>query len=113
MTTVRTHVAGRRGGRRDGAAAPGRALRLLRGLSGALAAGLVVLAVVLGVAVWLSGPDTVPGPGAGVVTGHGVGAAIAVGLQWVADRSRGGRAAVAAQAVLAVVVAVLWVYWWH
>lgn len=114
MSAVRAHVAaGGRGGRRDGAAAPGWALRLLRGLSGALAAGLVVLAVVLGVAEWLSGPDSVPGPGIGGVVRHGVGAAVAVALQWVADRSRGGRAAVAALAVLGVVVAVLWSYWWR
>ncbi len=114
MTTVGTRAAGRRGARREGSAAePGRVLRLLRGLSGALAAGLVVLAVFLGVVKGFSGPETVPGPTVGALVGHGVGAAVAVVLQWVADRSRGGRAAVAALAVLAVVVAVLWTFWWH
>ncbi|MQA15453.1 MAG: hypothetical protein GEV09_15160 [Pseudonocardiaceae bacterium] len=92
---------------------PGRALRLLRGLSGALTAGLVAVALALGAAEWLSGPDTVPGPGAGMVIGHGVSAAAAVVLQWVADRSRGGRAFLATVAVLAVVGVVLWTWWWR
>lgn len=90
----------------------GLAMRLLRGLSGSLAAGLVVLAVLLGVVHWLSGPDTVPGPGVGALVGHWVGAIVAVALQWFADRRRGVKSGVAALAVLAVVVAVLWTWWW-
>lgn len=93
-------------------APPGPATRLLRGLSGALAAGLVVLAVLLGVAQWLSGPDTVPGPGIGALVGHWVGAVVAVVLQWVADHRRGAGAVGAAVAVIAVVVTVLWIWWW-
>jgi hypothetical protein len=116
MSTARPAVTAhrRRAARRDGPASgpPGRALRLLRGLSGALAAGLVLLAVLLGVAHWFSGPDTVPGPGIGALVGHTAGAAVAVVLQWVADRGGGVRAAVAALAALAVVVAVLSIWWW-
>ncbi|MPZ67563.1 MAG: hypothetical protein GEU83_19395 [Pseudonocardiaceae bacterium] len=99
---------------RDGAAPapPGLAIRLLRGLSGALAAGLVVLAVLLGIAQWLSGPDTVPGPGIGALVGHYVGAAVVVVLQWVADRRRGAGAVGAALAVIAIVGTVLWIWWW-
>lgn len=92
-------------------APPGLAIRLLRGLSGALAAGLVVLAVLLGVAQWLS-PDTVPGPGIGALVGHWVGAVVAVAMQWFADRRRGAQAAIAALAVLAVVATVLFTWWW-
>lgn len=107
-------MTGRHVAQQDGAAPapPGLAIRLLRGLSGALAAGLVMLAVLLGVAEWLSGPDTVPGPSIGALVGHWVGAAVAVALQWFADRRRGARAVVAALAVLAVVVAVLFTWWW-
>lgn len=116
MTTARPAVTThrRRAPRRGGPASepPGRALRLLRGLSGALAAGLVLLAVLLGVAEWFSGPDTVPGPGVGVLVGHCAGAAVAVVLQWVADRRGGVRAVLAAIAVIAVVVAVLSNWWW-
>lgn len=116
MSTARPSVAARRRHAtwhdETSPVSPGRAIRLLRGLSGALAAGLVVLAVLLGVAQWLSGPDTVPGPGIGALVGHWVGAIVAVVLQWVADRRRGVGAVVAALAVLAVVVAVLWTWWW-
>ncbi|MDQ3154463.1 MAG: hypothetical protein M3R63_22995 [Actinomycetota bacterium] len=87
--------------------------RLLRGLSGALAAGLVVLTLVLAVAQWLSPSATVPGPGAATIVGHGVGAVVALLAQAVADRSRGGRAVAASVVVLAVVVMVLWLGWWR
>ncbi len=88
-------------------------LRVLRGLSGALAVGLVVLTLVLAVAQWLSGPVTVSGPGTGQLVGHGAGALIALLLQRAADRSRGGRAVAASLAVLSVVGAVLWFWWWR
>lgn len=86
--------------------------RLLRGLSGALAAGLVVLTLVLAVAQWLS-PSATVGPGAATIVGHGVGAVVALLAQAVADRSRGGRAVAASVVVLAVVVMVLWLGWWR
>lgn len=88
-------------------------LRVLRGLSGALAVGLVVLALVLAVAQWASGSTAVPGPGVGPLVGHGVGGVVALLLQRVADRSRGGWAVVACLGVLAVVGAVLWIWWWR
>ena len=91
----------------------GTAGRMLRGLSGALAVGLVVLTLVLAVALWLSGPVMVSGPGTGPLVGHGAGALIALLLQRAADRSRGGRAAAASLAVLSVVGAVLWFWWWR
>lgn len=92
---------------------PGVGLRTLRGLSGALALGLLVLTVTLAVAQWFSGTTTVPGPGAGTLVGHGAGTLAALVLQYAADRSRGRRAALAAAAVLAVVAVVLWVWWWR
>lgn len=112
MTTVRPSVTARpRHGSRD-EVPPGRTVRLLRALSGSLTAGLVLLAVLLGVAQWFSGPDTVPGPAIGMLVGHWVGALVAVLLQWVADRSRGRRAVIASLAAVAVVVGVLWFWWW-
>ncbi len=92
-------------------AGPG--VQLVRGLSGALAAGLVALTLVLAVGQWLSDTATVPGPGADTIAGHGIGAVVAMLAQAVADRSRGGRAVAASAVVLAVVSAVLWVWWWR
>lgn len=113
MAAVQPSVTARpRHASRRGVGPPDRTVRLLLGLSGALTAGLVLLAVLLGVAQWFSGPDTVPGPGIGMLLGHWVGAPVAVLLQWVADRSRGGRAVIASLAVLAVVGGVLWFWWW-
>jgi hypothetical protein len=98
-------------------------LRVLREVSGALAVGLVVLTLVLAAAQWLSGqwlgdqwlggPATVSGPGTGALIGHGADALLALLLQRAADRSRGGRAVVASLAVLSVVAAVLWIWWWR
>lgn len=96
---------------RKRSAGPG--VRLLRGLSGALAAGLVVLTLMLAVGQWLGGSATVPGPGVGTIVGHGLGAVVAVFAQAVADRSRGGRAVAASVVALAVVLAVLWIWWWR
>jgi len=103
---------------RAGAASPGPVLRVLRGFSGALAVGLVVLTLALAgtqwlSVQWLSGSATVPGPGTGTLIGHGAGALIALLLQGAADQSRGGRAVTASLAVLSVVAAVLWFWWWR
>lgn len=95
---------------------PGRGLRALVGLSGALTGGLVALAGALMVAQWLVSEANRPGPGIATVIGHAVAALVAVVLQGVADRSRarsrGGRAALAAVAVLLLVSAVLWFGWY-
>ena len=101
-----------------GDVSPGPVLRVLRGFSGALAVGLVVLTLVLAgaqwlSAQWLSGPATVPGSGTGALVGHGTGALLALLLQRTADRSRGGRAGAVSLAVLSVAAAVLWFWWWR
>lgn len=84
---------------------------VLRGLSGALAAGVVLLlAVVLGGWVY-AGIQGEPGPGVGVLIGHAVAAVAAVGLQLVADRRADGWGAAAAAGVIAVAVAVVAFYW--
>ena len=88
------------------------ALRALRGFSGVLTGGLVVLAVTVAVAQWLIGSAARPGPGTTFVAAHGAAALAAVVLQVVADRSRGARAALAATAVLVLTAAVLWFGWY-
>lgn len=87
-------------------------VRALRGLSGVLAGGLVALAVTVAAAQWLIGSVDRPGPGLAVVAGHTAAAVAAVGLQLVADRSRGARATLAACAVLALTALVLWFGWY-
>ncbi|EHR49264.1 hypothetical protein SacmaDRAFT_0971 [Saccharomonospora marina XMU15] len=86
--------------------------RWWRALTGSLAAGLALLALaVLAAEVfgWASGGK---GPGAPAVAGHAVGAVLALVAQAVADRSRGRTAALAGLAVVALVAAVLWLFWW-
>jgi hypothetical protein len=90
-------------------------LRLLRALSGAVAAGLVILAVVTAVAAWIPDRDGAPGPGTDIVLGHAVIALLAVVAQVIADRSRARpvRALLAVLAVVGLATATLWVWWWN
>ncbi|PRX44221.1 hypothetical protein B0I33_11299 [Prauserella shujinwangii] len=97
-----------------GAAEPRRVRRgrWWRALTGSLAAGLAVVALVLlgaQIAGWLSGWA---GPGGVPVAGHLIGAVLALAAQRVADRARGPAAAAAAAGVLGVTGAVLWLFWW-
>ncbi|MGH3974412.1 MAG: hypothetical protein ACRDS9_13950 [Pseudonocardiaceae bacterium] len=87
-------------------------VRIVRELSGTLAAGLVALAIVVCVAQWLAGTSGSPGPGMTAVTGHGAAALAAVVLQLSADRLRGRLAMLACGAVLVIVAAVLWFGWY-
>lgn len=91
---------------------PGCLLRTVRGFSGVLAGGLVVLAVAVGVAQWLVGSSGRPGPGTDVVVWHAVAALAAVTFQVIADRVRGLRLLLAAGAVLLLTAAVLWFGWY-
>jgi anti-sigma-K factor RskA len=83
-----------------------------RELSGALAAGVVVLAVVVLALQVVSLTRDVPGMGVWVLVGHVAGAVAAVVLQRQVDR-RDGRASLLAGLGLGVVVAaVLVLFWW-
>jgi len=87
------------------------ALRALRGLSGTVMVGLVVLAaVVVGAAVFAGSR---PGPGLWVIVGHVAVAVAAVVLQVYADRRRGLVAVLAAMAVPPLAAAALWFWWWN
>ncbi|NUT46078.1 MAG: hypothetical protein HOV94_01990 [Saccharothrix sp.] len=89
-----------------------RLARLWRGVSGALAVGLALLALaMIGVQVY-AGTRDLPGPGLGVVAGHVVAAVAAVVAQVVADRRRGRAVAVCGLVVVLVAAGTLWLYWW-
>jgi hypothetical protein len=88
-----------------------RAVRLLRGLAGLLAGGLVALVLALVGAWFLAEQLGVPGPGLPTIVGHAVAAVVAVVAQLLADRRRGGAASVAALVVLLVTAVVLAVQW--
>lgn len=82
------------------------------GLTGTLAAGLVVLAVLVLAAQawgWLAGH---PGPGVAMVAGHVLAAVFAVAAQRVADRERGTRAAACQLVVGLLALGVLTLLWW-
>lgn len=85
--------------------------RLLRGLAGVLAGGLVVLAVGM-VVVWLFADEYgVPGPGGTTVVGHVVGAGVAVLAQRIADRRPDRSGTLAAVVVLGTTALVLGLAW--
>jgi hypothetical protein len=88
-----------------------RTLRLLRGLSGLLAGGLVVLALALAVAWVIAQQRAVAGPSAVGVAGHALAAAMSVLAQRTADRRSGPAAVAAALAVVLVTSVVLVVQW--
>lgn len=86
--------------------------RVVRGLSGMVAGGLVALAIAVCVAQWLSSMSGRPGPGMVTVAGHVAAALAAVGLQLVAERTLGRNAALASWAVLVLAVGILRFGWW-
>ncbi|MEU1983336.1 hypothetical protein [Nocardia sp. NPDC019395] len=87
-------------------------MKVVRGLSGAVAAGLVVLAcVVVGAAV-IGARRGFPGPGAESVGWHIVIAALAIAAQVYSDRKRGRASLVAAALVIGAATILLWTQWW-
>ncbi|RZQ62645.1 hypothetical protein [Amycolatopsis suaedae] len=91
---------------------PERRGRWWRGVSGAVAAGMAVLAVaVVGVQV-LAWTTDVAGPGTAAVIGHPAVAVVLLLLQRLVDRRPPRAAAVAAVAVLLLSLATLWFFWW-
>jgi hypothetical protein len=89
-----------------------RLARLWRGVSGALAVGLVLLALAMIGVQFYAGTHDLPGPGLAVVAGHVVAAVIAVVAQVVADRRRGWAVALCGLLVVLLAVATLWFFWW-
>lgn len=92
--------------------APGRFGRAVRGLSGSLAAGLCVLAlIVLGVQIWMVSHGQ-QGPGFGVVVGQLLAALLGLALQRVAEPRGGLRGGSACLGVHVVVFGTLALWWW-
>lgn len=87
--------------------------RLLRTLSGMCAGGLVVLAVVLVVARLIAGSTALPGPTGSTLGGHIAFAVAAVTGQVFVDREDSPRSTAVAGVIVAMVLAVLWIWWWR
>ncbi|MDO3645363.1 hypothetical protein [Nocardia mangyaensis] len=87
-------------------------MTLVRGISGIVAGGVVVLVcVVIGAAVMGARRDF-PGPGAESLTWHVLAALVVVAAQIMADR-RHGFAALSGSAIVLVTTGVLlWTQWW-
>ncbi|WP_370946840.1 hypothetical protein AB5J62_04485 [Amycolatopsis sp. cg5] len=86
--------------------------RWWRGLSGSVAAGLVLLALGVACSGVLSVFTEVNGPGAFSLFGHLIAAVLALLAQRYADTHRGRPAALAALSVLAITVVAVWLFWW-
>lgn len=83
-----------------------------RGLTGSLAAGLVMLALVVlgsGVIALITGA---PGPGLVAVIMHPSVAVAALAAQHLVDHRRGRLAGAAAGTILVITGAALWFLWW-
>lgn len=104
---------GTAGSRDDSALSAGPLVRMLRALSGAVAAGLALLAVAVVVVAVIGSQRGFPGPGAASVAAHCAGAAGALLCQRFADRRRGAIAALASLGVFAITGVVLWTQWWN
>jgi len=89
-------------------------LRVVRGVSGTLAGGVVgLMLLVVGTAVF-GRFRNFPGPGVATVGWHVLAAAVAVWVQWQADRRRDVLTGLgAAAAVVTVTAALLWTQWWR
>jgi hypothetical protein len=83
-----------------------------RDLSGALAVGMSVLAVIVVVFQVLAWVGDMPGPGGLAVFGHLAAAVLAVVAQRFADRLAGWAAALSVLGVVVVSGAALWLFWW-
>ncbi|MDA3626215.1 hypothetical protein [Saccharopolyspora oryzae] len=83
-----------------------------RGLSGSLAAGFLVLALLLaGVQFWATGQGQ-EGPGLPAVISQLAASLVALALQAVADRRRDLTGGLATAGVFVLVLGSLWFWWW-
>lgn len=87
-------------------------MRPVRALSGTVAAGTVVLALVVIGAAFLGARRGFPGPGGESVTWHIAGAAIVIGAQLFSDRRHGIAAFAGASVVFLTTGILIWTQWW-
>ena len=85
---------------------------MLRGLSGAVTAGLVVLALVVAGAQYLGSQRGFPGPGTVSVAAHLGAAILAIVIQHFADHRRRAVSVLASLSVFVVAGVLLWTQWW-
>ncbi|WP_243789832.1 hypothetical protein [Saccharopolyspora gloriosae] len=98
--------------RRGGAARGTLAGTWLRGLTGSLAFGLLLVTLgLIGVQIW-STRQGEAGPGTSMIVTHAVGVVLALGLQSFADRHRDRQGAAALLGVFLAVFGALWYWWW-
>ena len=110
IATWRNHVARSRG--KHAIKRPSRSGTVVRGLSGALAVGLLILGLALVGVQWWATNIGQQGPGVGVVVGHLVSAVAALTLQAIADRRRDLVGGLATAGTFLVVLWALWFWWW-
>ena len=91
----------------------GGGLRFLRGLSGIVTTGLVVLAIGVSVTQYLGHSRGFPGPGGLSVAAHIVAAIVAVIAQRIVDHGRGLSAFLGSIVVFTATGLVLWTQWWQ
>ena len=87
-------------------------IRGLRALSGTVAAGIVVLTIVVVASAYLGSSRGFPGPGSASITAHIVASVVAVAAQIICDRRRGISAVAASVVVLVTAGALLVTQWW-
>ncbi|MGY4099517.1 hypothetical protein ACW2Q0_08130 [Nocardia sp. R16R-3T] len=87
-------------------------MRVLRGLSGIVAGGMFVLALVVVGAAVIAARRGFPGPGGESVTWHVATSAIGIGAQIFSDRHRGSAAFYGSMVVFIVAGILLWSQWW-
>jgi hypothetical protein len=84
----------------------------LRGVSGILAVGMVLLALANIAVQFYANARDLPGPGVLSVTAHIVAAVLVIVGQIIADRFDDWRAPVSVLGVFLVSAATLWLFWW-
>ncbi|MFE3444613.1 hypothetical protein ACFXNW_16410 [Nocardia sp. NPDC059180] len=87
-------------------------MRLARGVSGMVAAGTVVLALVVVATAIIGAQRGFPGPGGESVTWHVTSAAIVLAAQVYSDRHKGLAAFSGSLVVFLTAGALLWTQWW-
>ncbi|MGI5216440.1 hypothetical protein [Nocardia sp. CA-290969] len=87
-------------------------MKVVRGLSGTVAAGLFVLACVVVGAALIGARRGFPGPGAESVGAHIGVAVIALAAQIYSDRKRGTASLAAAALIFGATAILLWTQWW-
>jgi len=87
--------------------------RFWRGLTGSLAAGMVVLPVIVLAIAGICLFTDAPGPGPLMLIGHPIAAVVALLAQRVADTRNGRVAGCAGLLVVASVTAALSLFWWN